>query len=477
MADKIGTTGASSPDYGYINKALEQKEKKKKEAGKVSAGLSVGGKVGVKVSAEERARIEKALAKLPSLSKGSTGKQANGGLSFDTGRGGLLMAPANQPDPIAAELMLMKLQSKIGNQEAKNAEHDIRYRGEKQKNIQIKRMDQRQKMIAEQNKASVLRTVGQVFGWIGVALSAVAAVLIGVFISPAAAVPLVVAAIATASIMILEQSGAIDELMKDASPEAKQGVSYGLMALMLIINIGAAITSGGLSLAPTLAEKGAEAAIGAVEVAADATELTTEVGTATAELAAESASTAGEVATDAMESGIEASETAFQTVGKTTEEVTEEAVEEGGDAAAEGMAKAATKNAEKLAERAAGPGKLRKVLNALVKSPIQRTKGSSIVRLGMVAMRASNAVQGTVSLASAGVSAGATGYTYKAAMERALSKEDLAEITKLIAMDSESRDRIQEVINNIDRGFVNVMQQISTHDSTSMKVISRISKA
>ena len=462
MADKIGTRGASNSDYGYVNETLKQKEK---ETSKISAGMSTGGKVGAKVSAEERALIEKALAELPRLSKGSTGKRANGGLGFDTGSGGLLMAPANQPDPITAEFMLMKLQSNIGNEEAKNAEHDIKYRGEKQKNIQIKRMEQRQKMIAEQNKASTMKTVGQVFGWIGVALSAVAAVLIGVFVSPAAAVPLVVAAIATASIMILEQSGAIDEMMKNASPEAKQGVSYGLMALMLVINIGAAITSGGLSIAPSIAEKSVEVAVDAVEVAADATEMTTSLGAAGSEVAAESVGTAGELATDTMESGLEASETAIQTAGKTTEEATEEAVEGAADA-------------EKLADKATtGPGTLRKILNAAVKSPVNRAKGGSIVKLGMVAMRLSNAVQGTVSLASGGVGAGATAYTYKAAIERSMTKKDLAEITKLIAMDSESRDRIQEVINHIDRGFVNIMKQISTHDTTSMKIISRIGKA
>ncbi len=468
MSDKIGT-GTDNANLSYTAVPLEQRDKKGNKA-----SVATGKKARIQIGQIGRAQINKALAKLPSLSKTSARKAGNGGLSFDTGGGGLLMAPANQPDPMAAELMLMKLQSKIGNEEAKHAEHDIRYRGQKQKDLQIKRMEQRQQIMAQQHSSDTLKTIGKIFGWVGIALSVVAAVLIGVFVSPIAAIPLVVAIVATATVMILEQSGAIDELMKDASPQAKEGVSYGLMALMLIINLGAAVASGGLSLAPALAEAATEGAVDAVEVGASATEVATEAGSSAGEMATE---TAGEVAADATESGIEASGTAARTTEKVAEEATEEAVEESGRAATKNATKVVSENAEKLAEKAAGSGKFRKVVSTLVRSPLRRNKGSSIVRLGMVAMRAGNAAQGTIALASAGVAAGATAYAYKASLERAMSKEDLAEITKLIAMDSESRDRIQEVIDNIDRGFVNLMQQISTRDSTSTKIISRIGKA
>ncbi len=137
------------------------------------------------------------------------------------------------------------------------------------------------------NNSDVGKIFAQIFGWIGVVVAVIGAVVAGVLSGGAAAAPLIGAAVLTATMLILQESGGMDKMMEGLSDSAKIGTSAGLAALMLIINIGAAvlsagIASGGVATAATqLAGEAAEIGVSIAEKAGDAGIVATKIATNT----------------------------------------------------------------------------------------------------------------------------------------------------------------------------------------------------
>lgn len=137
------------------------------------------------------------------------------------------------------------------------------------------------------NNSDVGKIFAQIFGWIGVVVAVIGAVVAGVLSGGAAAAPLIGAAVLTATMLILQESGGMDKMMEGLSDSAKIGTSAGLAALMLIINIGAAVLSAGIasggvaSAAAQLVGEATEVGITVAEKAGDAGLMATKIATNT----------------------------------------------------------------------------------------------------------------------------------------------------------------------------------------------------
>lgn len=173
-----------------------------------------------------------------------------------------LEAPTNQKltDTDELSLMLLDLRSKIDELQLKTSKEDIQHNMAKKQTAHKDRMDQLQKAIDAMKKADKGGLFGKVFGWIAASVSLIAAAAATVATGGAAA-PLLAAAALNMTMMILEETGAMEDITaafgkviqgmaamfgKELSDEEAQMIAgITITAAVLVINIAAAVASGG----------------------------------------------------------------------------------------------------------------------------------------------------------------------------------------------------------------------------------------
>ena len=400
----------------------------------------------------------------------------------------------------ATDLMavLYSLRQKETESSIESAEQRIHDRSV-DKELKNKEMVSKLQKVAQNKKSKAGGIAAKVFAWVGVGLSFIVAGVIGVVSGGAAAAPLLMIAAMSAALLIAQQSGGMEKAM-DAmgmDDKAKMGLSLGITALMLVVNIVAVVASGGASAVGVAAE----AAEATTEVVATAGEVAAEAGATVAEAATEAstsiAEAAVETATQAAESAMEVSSEATGVIAEaateTAAEVSSEATGVIAEAATETAAEASTTATEAIAKTTteATVETSTKVTegavetttdvaeNTATKAPTAAVKivaeklGTSSSRVLQVVDKVRSGVsvaRGTTEMATGGLSIGSATKNYEATKARAGAMRDKAMLAKMQAQDEDDLRRIRNMIEQLENAQNAVMSTISKSDEVTLQI-------
>jgi len=183
-----------------------------------------------------------------------------------------VLAQPTVSDPTNMILQMTSLVQQFAVERQKNSESDLKANEAEKKQKNEERLDKLKTAIEKQHKAAKHSSIGKIFGWVAVGLMFAVAGIVAVASGGLAAAPLLAAATITLGVMIAQETGGMEKMMDAAGMNAKQKMifSVGLAVTMLIMNITAAIMSGGAAsagvasasteLTPTDQETGATAA-------------------------------------------------------------------------------------------------------------------------------------------------------------------------------------------------------------------------
>jgi transloator len=187
--------------------------------------------------------------------------------------------------------LLMSLQAKYGNESSQSATEAVKANADKLKTARAEEQKKLMEAAAEMAKAKESGLIGQIFGWIGVAVAIIAAVAVSVATFGAAApasglaiagcIAAVTGAVLAGTTQIVQ---AVPGAMESMGKENAQAFMYSMMALQIacaIVSIGA-----GFGGAVNAAKSGTDTAKVAAEVASKAGKI---------EMAAEKIGKAGEI--------------------------------------------------------------------------------------------------------------------------------------------------------------------------------------
>ena len=247
-----------------------------------------------------------------------------------TNDGPVLSLPNTMPASVMTEL-LMSLQQKVSSERIKDAKEEIKAQTTKAQQKDQKRIDDIKKAMKAREKAKHHSKLGKIFGWIGVALTYVAAAVVTVASGGAAAAPVLAAAVLMTGLMIAQETGGIDKLAKamHLGQKGEMGLMIGLTAAILVVSLVGVVASGGtaaVSMVSSLASAVSRATATGAEIGASAADMTAagaETGSAVADISAEAtegatesiemSANAGEIASSASDAGDAVEETSFST--------------------------------------------------------------------------------------------------------------------------------------------------------------------
>ncbi|MBC6413328.1 MAG: type III secretion system translocon subunit SctE [Chromatiales bacterium] len=359
----------------------------------------------------------------------------------------------------AMATMLMALEQKISTARVKNAKDKIKEETQNQQDADKKRIGDIKKMMKAKEKAHHHGLLGKIFGWVGVALTYVAAAVVTVVTGGAAAAPLFAAAVLMTGLMIAQQTGGIHKFAQAVgmNDKAEMGLMIGLTAAVLVVSIVPVVMSGGaaaMSLGSTVMSMISEATATGAEVGAGAAEL----GAA----GAEAGSTAAEISADATEAAAEGAE-----VSTTSEEASTAAVDassEMADAGAE--AGDSTTEVSETSEQASQTAS--KADDA--DSTLDEEEGSDVVeksasKTQKVAARVGN----VVNLASGGaqVGSGATGIQlaedqHDVAMAEADATDQQAVIANVQALQAATIRKLRKILEEMQANTKTIFSIVSS---------------
>ena len=249
------------------------------------------------------------------------------------------------PKMIATSVMtvlLMSVEEKVSSERIKSAKEEVQKQTQDAQHADKKRIDDIKKSIKAREKAKHHSKLGKIFGWIGVALTYVAAAVVTVASGGAAAAPLLAAAVLMTGLMIAQETGGMDKLAKalHLGKKGEMGLMIGLTAAILVVSLVSVVASGGaaaVSMVSSIASAvtrvtatGAEIGAGAADMAATGAETAsaaTDIAAETAEGASEGAemsADAEEIASSSADAGDEVADTSSE-VSESSSEVSEEA--------------------------------------------------------------------------------------------------------------------------------------------------------
>ncbi|CAM2065473.1 Type III secretion system translocon subunit SctE [Sulfidibacter corallicola] len=164
-------------------------------------------------------------------------------------------------------LALLELKSAINEAMQAFSKEDIKNNMVKNKSAHKERLGKLQEAIDKMKEAQKSSKIGKIFGWIAAAATLVAAVAATILTGGAAA-PLLAAAALNMTVMILQETGAMDKIVEfmakgiqelgglvglDISEEdAKMAAQIIVMAAVLAANIAAMVMSGGATASTTI---------------------------------------------------------------------------------------------------------------------------------------------------------------------------------------------------------------------------------
>ena len=380
-----------------------------------------------------------------------------------TGADGLMPQPeVKSPDSML--LMLTEISNKMSAERMKSTETAIKGRmaDKKQKNEEtIKKL---QEAMAAKSSAKVGDIIGKVFSWVAVALLFVVAAVVAVVSGGAAAAPLFAAALITAAVLIVVQSGAIDKAMEGADPGAKIAVNVLIAVMLLLINIAAAIMSGGAGsagVASSVTEIASSTGEIAAESAATAAETAAETAATSAEVAAETASTAAETAAETAATAAETAAETASTAAETGAETTATAAETGAETSAE-AAESTVKTTTDTAKAATKAGKM-------------------VAKLSEKAAKYGNKIKGGTQMLSGAVGVGSgvagittTAYGYEASQAQAESKEIKAQIAKLDALNEQDMETLRKILSQLQDQVSNTTMMLAESTRTTKRIFTSV---
>ena len=247
-----------------------------------------------------------------------------------TNDGPVLSLPNTMPASVMTEL-LMSLQQKVSSERIKDAKEEIKAQTVKEQQKDQKRIDDIKKAMKAREKAKHHSKLGKIFGWIGVALTYVAAAVVTVASGGAAAAPVLAAAVLMTGLMIAQETGGMDKLAKamHLGQKGEMGLMIGLTAAILVVSLVGVVASGGtaaVSMVSSLASAVSRATATGAEIGASAADMTAagaETGSAVADISAEAtegatesiemSAEAGEIASSASDASDAVEETSFST--------------------------------------------------------------------------------------------------------------------------------------------------------------------
>jgi len=234
-------------------------------------------------------------ARQPRLDAGVHDTSTDYGTHSDSGP--QLAPPALPQSMVSLTTSLYIVMEKISSTRAKHAKDQIKEHTADAQAADKKRIDALDKMIKAKEKAKHHSKIGKIFGWIGVALTYVAAAVVTVASGGLAAAPLFAAAIAMTTVMVMQETGGMDKLAQALHLDKKgeMGLMIGITAAILVVSLVSVVASGGAaaaSLVSSIASAASRFAATGAEVGATAADMTaagTEAGVATAEITSDTA--------------------------------------------------------------------------------------------------------------------------------------------------------------------------------------------
>ena len=383
-----------------------------------------------------------------------------------SGSGPVLNLPKMMP-ATALTMMLFSLEQKVSSERIKSAKSEVQTETQKSQDADKKRIDDIKKMMEAQRKAHHHSKLGKILGWVGVALTYVAAVVVTVASGGAAAAPVFAAAVLMTGLMIAQETGGMHKLAQGMglNKKGEMGLMIGLTAAVLVVSLVPVVMTGGaaaVSLASSVMSMISEATATSAEVGAGAAELTAagaEAGSAGAEISADTAETtaaasemsseAGEVTSSTVDTSSEMSDVGAETADSSSE------VSESSEEASQSTSKAsdASKDAAKGQD--------------IVEKSASRTQ--------KVAARVGN----VVNLASAGtsVASGATGIQtaeeeHDASMAEADATDQQATLASIQALQAATLRKLRKILEEMQANTKTVFSIVSS----SNKLTEEISK-
>jgi hypothetical protein len=155
---------------------------------------------------------------------------------------------ADLGDASALTLLMMELQEKLGKLQTETAKEGVKNQKLTLESASAERLDKIKESIEKMKESQKSGLLGKIFGWIGAIAGVIAAVAVSIVsFGAAAGVALTLAAIGL-TMMIMQESGAMDKLMTAMfgdNEKAKMFFQIGLMVAMLVASITATVLSGG----------------------------------------------------------------------------------------------------------------------------------------------------------------------------------------------------------------------------------------
>ena len=266
-------------------------------------------------------------SKSPRVDAGATGtSQVYGGQT--TNDGPQLALPKMIPASVMT-VLLMSVEQKVASERIKSAKNEVQANTADAQQKDKKRIDDIKKAIKAREKAKHHSKLGKIFGWIGVALTYVAAAVVTVVSGGAAAAPVLAAAVLMTGLMIAQETGGVDKLAKAMHLDKKgeMGLMIGLTAAILVVSLVGVVASGGsaaVSMVSSIASAvsrvtatGAEVGASAADMAAAGSETASAVADISAEAtegaseSIEMSADAGEIASSASDASDAVEETSF----------------------------------------------------------------------------------------------------------------------------------------------------------------------
>ena len=236
------------------------------------------------------------------------------------------------PKVIATSVMtvlLMSVEQKVSSERIKDAKEQVKAQTADAQDKDKKQIDDIKKAIKAREKAKHHGLLGKIFGWIGVALTYVAAAVVTVATGGAAAAPVFAAAVLMTGLMVAQETGGINKLAKamHLGQKGAMGLMIGLTAAILVVSLVGVVASGGsaaVSMVTSIASAVSRATSAGAEIGASAADMaaaSAETASAAADISAEAtegvsesiemSADIGDVASSASDAGDAVEETSF----------------------------------------------------------------------------------------------------------------------------------------------------------------------
>ena len=379
------------------------------------------------------------------------------------------LAPPKSINTSYMTMMLASLQQKITTERTQSAKDEVKSQTKDAQDKDKKRIDDIKKSMAAREKAKHHSKLGKIFGWIGVALTYVAAAVVTVVSGGAAAAPVLAAAVLMTGLMIAQETGGMNKLAKAMNLDKKgqMGLMIGLTAAILVVSLVSVVASGGaaaVSVVSSIASAVTRATAAGAEIGAGAADMAA-AGAETASAAAEISAESTEVASEGAEISASTEEIASTAVDASSE--TAEASSEAAEASSEASeaSSEATESSEEVGESTSKASEEGKTGEDIAEKSASRTQ--------KVAARVGNLVN--LSSAGASVGSGAEGIQtseaeHDASMADADATDQQAFLAQIQALQAATIRKLKKILEDMQANTNTIFSIISSSNKLTEEI-------